>query len=452
MRILLVLTFLSNFLLPVAGLNAQPEATLSGTVKSLNGSVLPASHLIIKPLTGNLFYGSQKVKVGPDGSFGLTIPKSGVYRLSIFGVMHKQVHMPLWIREPDSLSLHARLDPRNLDDGQYFNDQEYISWIRVTGNFNGYNYDRGVRFKRVAPKTLKATITTSLDTLYYQIVGITSGTTVLPGAADYRLRSSNNYEAMVPVTDNKVELIYKADSTYFDNKNPYSDYRTTWDFNQAEIKFADETEEQIQMNLKRVNLFSRLSFNNEMFDSDSVARDKFEYTMEQFYRKTWILNLTQLKTIESRLNRVPADINGHLRQSIYYKYLLLSKEVVETHDSGLLEEIDTNPKRYINAEILYAAMNVIPPASPLWSLHNELILTLPDNLGYSNQVISYLEETVMKNPDNDVTGKVLFRLFTHTYDSSGNSEKTKKYYRLILDAFGDNYYARKAREYVQQNK
>lgn len=452
MRLILLLILIGNFIFSVGDADGQPKATLYGTVKSLDGSTLPASHIVLKPLTENLFFGVQKLEVDKDGSYLLSIPKSGVYRVSIYGVMHKQVHFPLWIREPDSLSLHIRLDPKNLDDGQYFKDQEYISWIRVTGNFNGYNYGQGVRFKRIAPKTLQATFTTGLDTLYYQIVGITSGTTVLPGAADYRLRSSNDYEAIVPVVDNKVVITYKADSTYFDNKNPFEGYRTTWDYNQSEIQYADQIEERIQNNLKKVNLLARLLFHNKMFDADSVSRDKFEYTVEQHYRKTWNLNLDDIETLEKRINNLPKGTNEHLLQSMYYKYLLLSEEIVQTHASGLLEEIDTTPKRYINADILYAAMDAIPPSSSLWSLYKELILTLPEYLGFSNRVSSYLEEAVMKNPDNDVTGRVLFRLFTHAFDSGGNSEKAKKYYRLILEAFGDNYYARKARDYVHSKE
>lgn len=448
MKLYSITTFFLYLLLSAPMLQGQPQATLTGTVTSLDGSSLPRAHVMLKPYSDNLFYHTQTVAVDKNDRFQVSVPKSGVYRLTITGAMHKDVHMPVWIREPDTLHIDARLDPKNLDDGEYFNSNEYISWIRVTGNFNGYNYDRGVRFERVAPKTLRATITTSLDTLHYQIVGLTSGTTVLPGAADYRLRDSQNYEAVVPVTNDRVIVTYKADSTYFDNRNPYKGYRTTWDLNQSKIQFGDEREDHIQKNLNKVNLFDRL-FNYAMFDSDTLTQDVFEYTMQQHYKERWKLNLTEIDSLENRIKNLPMDTNEYLRQSMHYKYLLLSENIVETDDSGLLEEIETEPGRHIDTGLLHATMDVIPPESPLWSLNRELILVLPAVLGYADRVTGYLEEMVMKHQDNDITGRVLFKLFTHSFDSSGRSEKTKKYYRLILDAFGDNYYARKAREYVQ---
>ena len=193
MRIGTVFSFFFYFFLSVSVIYGQQQATLSGTVKSLDESSLPRSHIVLEPYSENLFYNTQVVAVQADDSFNISIPKSGMYRLTVLGAMHKGITFPLWIREPDTLNLDINLDPRNLDDGEYFNSNEYISWIRVTGNFNGYNYDRGVRFERVAPKTLRATINTSLDTLHYQITGLTSGTTVLPGAADYRLRDSRRH-------------------------------------------------------------------------------------------------------------------------------------------------------------------------------------------------------------------------------------------------------------------
>ena len=449
MRTIPSLLFLFLFFLAPAAYS-QPKAILSGTVKSLDGNKLPQAHVILKPYSDNLFYHSEIVEVRADNSFQISIPRSGIYRLTVIGAMHKSMNIPIWIRKPDSMEVDITLDPKNLDDGEYFNSNEYISWIRVTGNFNGYNYDRGVRFERVGSKTIRATITTSLDTLHYQVTGLTSGTTVLPGAEDYRLRDSRNYEAVVPVKNDKVVLTYKADSTYFDNKNPFKGYRTTWDFNQSEFQFSEKTEQQIHKNLDSGNYFSRL-FNYAIFDSDSLTMDKFEYSMRQINRDRWNLYIEESGTLETRLNNLSGTLDDDLLQSMYYKYLLLCEDILDIHNSGLLTEIDTEPNQYINSDILRASMDAIPPESPLWSFHKELILTLPGILGYSTRVSNYLEEAVMKHPDNDVTGRVLYRLFTHSYDSSGRSERTKKYYRLILDAFGDNYYARKARDYVQEN-
>ena len=449
--------FIVSFLtLQPFDINSQPQAVLFGTVTSLDGSSLPTAHVTLDPYLDNLFFNSVVTEVDSNNSFSLTIPQSGLYRLTVSGVMHKQFSVPIWIRDPDTHRLHVELDPKNLDDGEYFDSNEYLSWIRVTGNFNGYNYDRGIRFDRIDSTTLRAEINTSLDTLTYQITGLTSGTTVLPGAADYRLRNSDNYVAVLPVHNNRAVLTYKADSTYFDNKNPFKGYRTTWDLNQSQIIFEDETEGRIHQNLRKENLSSRI-FNFAMFDSDSMPRDKFEYTMEQHYRESWEMHLEKISAMEDLLGTSTFE-NEYLSQAMFYQYLLVSDEIIEAHKSGLLEgmvndldRIVTEPGNYIDTGILDTSMDVIPPESPLWSLRKDLIFTLPEMLGISGKTKEYLEEVVRKNRDTDITGRVLYQLFTHSFDRSGRSDQTQNYYRLMLDMFGNDYYARKAREYVQNN-
>lgn len=450
MRPFTLAAFVCYLLVYAPALRGQSHAILSGTITSLDGSSLPRAHVSLTPYLQSLFYNSETVEVDSNGSFQIAVPRAGIYRVTITGAMHKTMQFPLWVREPDTQQLLVQLDPKNLDDGEYFNSDEYLSWIRVTGNFNGYNFDRGVRFERVDPKTLRATINTGLDTLHYQITGLTSGTTVLPGAADYRLRNSHTYEAIVPVINDKVVLTYKADSSYFENKNPFEGYRTTWDLNQSKVKFSNEIEDQIQKNLSKEDFFARL-FNYRMFDSDSLPVEKFEFTMRQHYKEIWKLNIKEIDALAKRLTNLPTSTNDYVRQSMYYKYLLLSEDIYDTHDSVLLEASNTEPSQYISNDILTASLDVIPPESPLWSLRKELIFILPEMLGYTQRIKGYLVQTIAKNRDTDITGRVLFQLFTHSYDDTGSSEQTQNYYRLILETFGDNYYARKAREYVQAN-
>ncbi len=432
----------------------QVEATLTGTVTSLDGSALPQAHVIISPWANNSgMFSTETVEVKPDGSFQTAITKSGLYRLTIQGVLHKSIISPLWIRKPDTLEFSVRLDPKNLDDGKYFMNDEYLSWIRVTGNFNGYNYDQGVIFKRVEPKTLKATIKTSLDTIRYQIVGITSGTSVLPGAADYRLRDARNYEAVVPVKNNTVELIYRADSTYYPNKNPYEGYRTTWDPNQSELKFSGSFEDEIHKNLDIHNILPNI-FNYKIFESDSLPVERFQMYMEEVDRKIAQINIHEMNKIEDQISNFKnsTTVNEYYLQSLYIRYLLLSENLLRINRlANESAEPDKKLKGKIETNILEASMVQIPPSSQLWSLRNSLITLLPEILGYTDSVISYLERVVSENPNNSLTRSLLLELFKWSYDSEGKSERTQEYYQNILDSFGDNYYARKAREHVQKN-
>lgn len=449
------LLFLFCILLSFYNVSGQPEATLTGTVKSLDGSVLPKAHITISPWSNNRgLFNTKTVEVNQDGSFQAAITKSGLYRITIQGVLHKSIISPLWIRKPDTLNISARLDPKNLDDGKYFESDEYLSWIRVTGNFNGYNYDQGIIFERIEPKTLKATIKTSLDTIRYQIVGITTGTSVLPGAADYQLRDARNYEAVVPVKGNTVVLTYKADSTYYPNKNPYEGYRTTWDPNQSKLEFTGSYEDEIHNNLDVPNILPNI-FNYKIFENDSLRVEKFQMFMNKVHREIVQVNIQEMNKIEDQISnyKSSAIVNEYYLQSLYIRYLLLSVNLTRNNRFGNgSAEVDKKLKEKIDHNILKTSMLQIPPSSQLWSLSNNLITILPEILGYSDSVTAYLEQVVSGNPDNTITGNLLLDLFKWSYDTNGKSERTQEYYQNILDSFGDDYYARKAREYVEENE
>lgn len=414
-------------------------STITGSVTSLKGAPLLKSHILIEPDNNELLFNSQKITVSRDGDFTITIPKAGLYNVTVLGVLHKSLRFPLWIREPDSLNISIKLDPKNLDDGTYFESDEYLSWIRVTGNFNGYNYDQGVRFKRVTSRKLRAVISTSLDTIRYQIVGLTSGTTVLPGADDYALRDRYDYEAVQSVHDNKVILTYKSDSTYFPDQNPYEGYRNTWDPNQSIHTFSTSLEERIHNNLGRDDFFKYI-FDYSIFDSVSIPRDHFRSYMDSIREKKHERFRKDFKQIEQQLENTIILKDTYLRQSLAYKYL---------NQSSFLKNVEREEiQEYINPATLRTTLDIMPPSSPLWS--TDLLDIYPEVLGYTPNVVSYFEQVITANSGLNIAGALLLDLFKSSYDIDGRSESTKKYYRDILQQFGDDYYARKAREYVQK--
>lgn len=429
---------------------SQPAAKISGKVTSLNGSLLPKAHLLIEPWNTDLLLDSKVIEVEEDGKFEFSIAHAGLYRVKVRGVLHKRMQFPLWIREPESREITIRLDPKNLDDGTYFDNDEYLSWIRLTGNFNGYNYDSGIRFKREGPNTLTANINIGLDTLRYQIIGLTTGTVVLPGADDYILRDPNNYEALVAVTDNSVTLTYHADSTYYPTQNPYEGYRTTWDPNQSEYHFTSPSENKIQYNLNQTSYFAEL-FDYRVVSSDSLPVDEFQEIVAEIYNEGAQLRIKELKKVEQKLkNRSHSEA---YQQSLFIKYLRLSRYLLYTEQRQLeANGVETRYQKHINADVLNASMEGLPASSPLWSLERGLPNVYTDVLGYTTSVISFLELLSKENPDNKVSGPVLLKLFKRSYDIEGNSQKTKAYYQQILDRFGNRYYAQKAREYVQKNE
>jgi len=462
MRRLILIFFLAAFSFTCL---AQEHSIIKGTVLSLEGQPLPKAHVHIDPWADYSLFDNRIMEVDKKGNFRLTIPEPGLYRVRFTGVMHKPLVIPLWLYKQDSLTYHIRLDPRTMDDGRYFDRPDYLEWTRIIGNFNNYNYDNGITFTLNDEFTLTATIHTQLDTVSYRIIGLTSGSVALPGAADYRLNDRGRYDGLLPVTNDSVTIVYRADSVYYPDGNISGQSDIPGEINDAMFSIFPHQESNIQEELIATYLAVRWRLLHSSADSTTrkkFARRKNESISNYFSRVVPFSFRNHVNILEKNLESVLSFFSANEpeydspdHQVLFYKYiysLFLLKNrseqlqsISETGDKPDLKYYSEHPTA---SKILYG----LPADTPLWSLLEMVPNIYFDLIPWSSKSEQYLTRMVQNHPNLDLTGPILFRLFKRSYDREGLSENTTRYYQLLLNKFGDDYYTQKARSYVQQHK
>ena len=445
--------------------HVQAQSILKGTVLSLNGQPLPKAHVHIEPWADHSLFDTRITAVDKKGHYHIAIPETGLYRLRFTGVMHKPFVIPLWFINRDSLTYHIRLDPRTLDDGRYFDRPDYLEWTRIIGNFNNYNYDQGIIFTASKKHTLSATIHTHLDTVSYRIIGLTSGSVALPGAADYRLNDRGRYDGLLPVKNNTVNLVYRADSVYYPDGNISGQTGIPDEINDAMFSIFPRQDAKIQEELISTYLAIRWRILHPSADSttrEKYARRKDESVSNFFSRVIPFSFRKQVTMLEKNLNSILSfftenepEYHSAYHQVLIYKYiysLFLLKNRTEQMKSisqtGKKPDLEYYYEHPAASKIIYG----LPADSPLWSLLISVTGIYFNLIPWSNRSEQYLTRMVRHHPNLDLTGPVLFRLFKLSYDREGLSPNTTRYYQLLLKKFGDDNLARKARIYVRRHE
>jgi len=202
----------------------------------------------------NIFTLPDKVYADKNGSFSVTFEDPGIYTLSVRGVFHKSVRIPVMIYDQDKIELDIFLLPHSYNNGEYFDQQVYLKWIRAYGNFNGYDFFSGEIFRANKDGSISAFIKTDLDTIRYQIRGLTRGIAVLPGADEYSTIGSD-FEAVIYNTSDtdSVELRFNPNE-----KQPYArvlpEAPVSWQVSLAAfVHFHNDNDKYWSLPLKRIH-------------------------------------------------------------------------------------------------------------------------------------------------------------------------------------------------------
>lgn len=189
---------LLNILLFITFCSSHGSTTVSGTILSVTGEPMPVSSIDVSA-TGptNIFTLPDKVYADKNGSFSVTFEDPGIYTLSVRGVFHKSVRIPVMIYDQDKIEL---------------------------------------------------------DTIRYQIRGLTRGIAVLPGADEYSTIGSD-FEAVIYNTSDtdSVELRFNPNE-----KQPYArvlpEAPVSWQVSLAAfVHFHNDNDKYWSLPLKRIH-------------------------------------------------------------------------------------------------------------------------------------------------------------------------------------------------------
>ncbi|MGF1669653.1 MAG: hypothetical protein ACFCU6_04325 [Balneolaceae bacterium] len=437
--------------------------TLKGYLLSANNEPIPSAHIQISPFANVEKFLSQTILAKQDGKFTVIVPKPGLYNISVKGAMHHSVTFPMLFPNEEARSFKIYLEPLVYRDGKYFDNEEYLYWIRVYGNFNNYSYQKGIPFEYQGDGTISAPIFSRLDTVRYVIRGLTTGPGVLPGADRYDLHPDGYYEALIHNPDGVILLEYNPDSglPYQSKRKSISNYQSY----RAHLVFKNESDlvwvkapqlvrsPDSRVNIATTELFSptKKSYRHnslqnfyERLISDiigmlNITEDKIDAAWDNNRKAVWLLAyaglFTQLMQQKERLIRfgMLTDENNEISFEKNEVYRMINDYSVY--------------KGYINQ-----LTKTVTPVHPVWSLNRAMVPVSMDLIELDTENLEYFKQIAMYHPDEFVSAPVFLKLLEYEIklsDFKAPDELTT--YSMILERFGDRNLARKARDRIAEH-
>lgn len=410
---------------------------------SINGDQIPVVSVdVVSMGPANIFTLPDKKFTDENGMFSITFPNPGLYALKIRGVFHKSVNIPLMIYDQDQISVLIYLVPNSYNDGEYFDQQVYLEWIRAFGNFNDYDFFSGEIFRRNDDGSISAFIKTDLDTIRYQVRGLSSGVSVLPGADDYAARGTD-FEAVIYNTSDadSVELRFHPDE-----KQPYSHALPGGPASRqvplnAFVHFEESSDKFWSLPLSRVRT-SRNYYQHISEPADSGLPEKI--LRGSFFRSYDFYSATQMSALSDSVIKDLETDNLHPQQRsallISYVGLLEQQRSMREYLRRTNQDI---PDIHIQDWIFDEIFKSVDPRNPVWALNNEAPLVLLEETYYSTDAIVYAERMIRQHTDDMIVRNLVLRLIERRAGEFDNVQDMP-YYDWIVERYGENNLARRA--------
>lgn len=185
------------FIFLIGGSEAVSQTVISGKVLSVDGQPIPKAEVsTVIPGVQDIFADRQiKAEVSEDGAFRLQLDQPGVYSLSVRGVFHHAMNIPVLVYDQPSLEMNILMLPKPYKDGRHFGNDGYLEWIRVMGNFNDYDFHSGEQFSLNPDGSISAMVPVTSDTMRIHVSGLHYGlgTSAITPADRYEMLADNSF-------------------------------------------------------------------------------------------------------------------------------------------------------------------------------------------------------------------------------------------------------------------
>ena len=421
------------------------QTSVSGSILSTNGEPLPVATIDVRAIgPSNVFTLPEKAYADSNGKFGINFESPGIYTLTVRGVFHKTLQLPIMIYDQDSVEMDIHLLPNSYNDGEYFDQQVYLKWIRAFGNFNDYDFFSGEIFRRNSDGSISAFIKTDLDTIRYQVRGIIPGVTVLPGADEYKIRD-NSFEGVlynISATDS-VELRFNPYE-----EQPYAsalpDGPVSWQTRlSAFIHFHQENDRFWSTPLTNSGMI-QLHFRTLSHPANEGVSAQF--LKESMFRSYDFMSTRQFSASRDSITNVLQTKNLHPQQRsallISYVRLIQQQRLRER----FLENIGQQPPPLqIDKDLFTSIYAEVDPRNPVWALNDDAPLVLLNESSFSNEAVDYAEQMVRQHSDDMVVRNLVLALIKR-FASNYQDIREMPHYNWIVERYGENNLARRAIE------
>ncbi|HLE33193.1 MAG TPA: thioredoxin-like domain-containing protein [Bacteroidota bacterium] len=389
---------ISILLLFISATLLSQESVVSGKVAGYDGNPLKKANVDLYSMSDPA-KALASVEVGFDGSFKISTTEQGTLRLQVAGVDHLASNIPLLIEKPSKIGINVRLATYPFG--------KTIESAQIIGDFNDFSMAKPKAMAKQPDGTFTADFETEKSRFKYQIFNVFTPPRSINGtqSEDYEYDGGGDYQSVVTPKNGKVLIVFDP------HKVPRSDVKEKVTFNgkgSVQEKFL-------------------AAYNGVMEAQQGAQKAAVEFQKSGKDMKTFHYDVSgPLKTLAEKLRKAR---NPFDRQLLLMQYLGISPIAKEGVDSSIVRQ----------------ALTEIPAESGIWSVSPGLIISGTRLAGSSFDAETYMDGFTEKNRDRTLKSRILFdQMMTAKYGQK--EEQYKKYYRKLVEGYGDTQYGQMAKQ------
>lgn len=428
--------------------SALSQTSILGKLLSVDGRAIPKTVISIEPENKRDIFDQSYNDIFPDenGAYQFNIQEPGLYRLTFKGVFHHELRVPIMIYDQPSMNMNVLLFPMHFNDGTYFDNDEYLEWIRVVGNFNDYDYNTGKQFSLNSDGSISAFIPVNSDTIRYHVRGITynQSATVLPQADEYGYREDVGFESVLydNLPNDSLEIRYNPDDTISYNRHfPFGVNPTEVNLN-GFISFNNQENENWVRPLSLLQPFLKVFSIIEWEMAEGIPIESQIQIQEKYAGNVFEVNLSdEFEQIHSDLSKQKLHSQQRAILALSYVTILGFRE----HKARFLQmrRNQSIPELHPDMEIINLIPEIVPSVHPAWKYNNGAVDYLLTETDDPQKFVEYFHKVVQYNPNDravELTASSIIRHFGSEY----SSVEEMPVYQMILHRYGENDVARTA--------
>jgi len=181
---------------------AQHDVTvISGRVLGADGAPLKVGHVHLS--AERSFRRQAEAPIAADGRFAIATTLTGALFLTVTGVDHYSVDVPLVVEAPAAIGLDVRL--------QHYAYTDSLERITAIGDFNQFAFGTGRPLVRQPDGRYTLEIATTADTLAYELMGLEkSGNRSINGtqADRYAYDEGGDYRSVIRARNGRATIVF----------------------------------------------------------------------------------------------------------------------------------------------------------------------------------------------------------------------------------------------------
>jgi len=440
------------------------QTEVHGVLLSTDGEPMPATVISIRQADqADIFARYDPISADEDGSYRLTLNAPGIYNITFRGVYHQGVTIPVLITNQPVIRMDVVLLPVFFNDGRYFENEEYLSWIRVVGDFNDYDFNTGSNFSLNDDGSISAFIPVTADTVRFQVRGLSYGrggsATPIPPLDEINIHPNNSFEAVRyrDLPDDSLEVRFiPGESIPYQRYLPSDDESIPFTI-RGIISLHEESDRHWIWPLElgffgtTLHIAEGQDITAGISPEDQIA---WQAKYQNDYRGDKLMERKRSALTYLEENGLDSQQKGLLHMAYAATVYRLNgqqrlyDQQRDNAPDGMEIEVENIPDFEINTDVIVAIPDLISPSHPAWARFYGISQLLLEESSAGDEVLRYLHQIVEYHPDELVVQRILADVIRYLAPDYQSVEEMEVY-RVVVERFGEGDAARQAHRVFQ---